>query len=239
MATILDCIVLGRLVQNFLLPNCCYSVSESHRTLCDPWAAACHVLRCLSWSLLRFMSIESVTLSNRLILYCHLLLSPSIFPSFRVFSRGSALRMPIAYWVRIPVTATSGHKWSCHVNFPPDFFSLLGACFLLEAVELLALLLRLSPHHAPSDLPQPLPLLVHFLISPSFCSPDHLGYAQEASSSKPVMLCKICSQIPFIPCEKLCTELKKEYFVLPSTLHFTLLNSVVFLLRAMFLPVVL
>ena len=78
---------------------------------------------------------------------------------------------PISYWVRMPVTATSGQKWSYHLNFTPDFFSLLGACLLL------ALLLRLSPHHAPSDLRQPLPILVHFLISPPFCSPDRLGYA--------------------------------------------------------------
>ena len=44
-----------------------------------------------SWSSLRFMSIESVMLSNHFIL-CHLfLLLPSIFPSIRVFSNESAL----------------------------------------------------------------------------------------------------------------------------------------------------
>ena len=50
-------------------------------------------------SLLKFMSIESVMLSNYLIL-CHpLLLLPSIFPSIRVFSSESALciRWP-KYW---------------------------------------------------------------------------------------------------------------------------------------------
>ena len=53
----------------------------------------------ISWSLLRFMSIESVMPSNHLIL-CHpLLLLPSIFPSIRVFSNESALciRWP-KYW---------------------------------------------------------------------------------------------------------------------------------------------
>ena len=45
------------------------------------------------WSLLKLMSIESVMPSNHLIL-CHpLLLLPSIFPSIRVFSNGSALRI--------------------------------------------------------------------------------------------------------------------------------------------------
>ena len=45
----------------------------------------------ISQSLLKFMSIESVIPSNRLILCCPLLLLPSIFPSIRVFSRESAL----------------------------------------------------------------------------------------------------------------------------------------------------
>ena len=51
------------------------------------------------WSLLRLMSIESVMLSNHLILSCPLLLPPSIFPSIRVFANESALhiRWP-KYW---------------------------------------------------------------------------------------------------------------------------------------------
>ena len=53
----------------------------------------------ISWSLLKLMSIESVILSNHLIL-CHpLLFLPSIFPSIRVFSSELALsiRWP-KYW---------------------------------------------------------------------------------------------------------------------------------------------
>ena len=46
-----------------------------------------------SWSLLKFKSNESVMLSNHLILCCPLLLLPSIFPSIRVFSYESALRI--------------------------------------------------------------------------------------------------------------------------------------------------
>ena len=45
------------------------------------------------WSFLQVMSIESVMLSNHLILCCPVLLLPSIFPSIRVFSNESALRM--------------------------------------------------------------------------------------------------------------------------------------------------
>ena len=53
----------------------------------------------ISRSLLKFMFIESVMLSNHLILCCHLLLLPSILPSIRIFSNGSVLpiRWP-KYW---------------------------------------------------------------------------------------------------------------------------------------------
>ena len=52
-----------------------------------------------SWSLLKLMSIESVTPSNHLLLCPLLLFLPSIFPIFRVFSNESALyiREP-KYW---------------------------------------------------------------------------------------------------------------------------------------------
>ena len=103
------------------------------------------VLHCLSWILLKFMSTELVMLSNHLIFYFPLLLSPSISPSFRVFSSGSALCTPISYWVRMPVTATSGHKWSCHLNFTPDFFSLPGAYLLLDSPHIMPLLTYANP----------------------------------------------------------------------------------------------
>ena len=45
----------------------------------------------ISWSLLKFMSIESMMLYNHLILYHPPLLLPSNFPSIRAFSNKSAL----------------------------------------------------------------------------------------------------------------------------------------------------
>ena len=47
----------------------------------------------ISQSLLKIMSIESMMLSNHLILCHSLLLLPSIFPSIRGFSNESALRV--------------------------------------------------------------------------------------------------------------------------------------------------
>ena len=46
-----------------------------------------------SWNLLKFMSSESVTPSNHIILCRHLLLPPSFFPSIRVFPNESVLRI--------------------------------------------------------------------------------------------------------------------------------------------------
>ena len=65
-----------------------------------PWTAAHQISLSLTTSqtLPKFMSIETVMLSNHLILCCPLL-SPSIFPSLRVFSNESAvyIRWP-KYW---------------------------------------------------------------------------------------------------------------------------------------------
>ena len=67
---------------------CCYSVAKWCLTLCNPMDCR-HVVP-LSFtsspSLLRFMSVESVMLSNNLILCHSRLLLPSTFPSIRVFS---------------------------------------------------------------------------------------------------------------------------------------------------------
>ena len=66
-----------------------------------PWTAAHQAppSSTISWSLLTFLSIESVMLTKHLILCRPLLLLPSMFPSIRVFSNESALciRWP-KYW---------------------------------------------------------------------------------------------------------------------------------------------
>ena len=60
-----------------------------------PWTAACQASLSftVSWNLLKLMFIESMIPSNRLILCRPLLFLPSIFPSSRVFSNESALRI--------------------------------------------------------------------------------------------------------------------------------------------------
>ena len=60
-----------------------------------PWTAACQAFLSITnyWSLLKLMSITLVTPSNHLIHFHPLLLPPSIFPSIRVFSNESVLRI--------------------------------------------------------------------------------------------------------------------------------------------------
>ena len=61
-----------------------------------PWTSASQASLSItknSQSLLKLMSIESLMPSNHLILCCPLLLPPSIFPSIRVFSNESVLRI--------------------------------------------------------------------------------------------------------------------------------------------------
>ena len=83
------------------------------------------VLHCLPQSLLKFVSIESVMLSNHLIL-CHSpLFLPSIFPGIRVFSSESALciRWP-KYW-SFKLYHQSFQLYSRLISFRTDWFDLL------------------------------------------------------------------------------------------------------------------
>ena len=78
----------------------------------------------VSQSLLRFISIESVTLSNHFII-CHpLLLLPSIFPSIRVFSNELALciiRWP-QYW---SFSTSPSNEYSGLISLKIDWFDFL------------------------------------------------------------------------------------------------------------------
>ena len=70
--------------------------SLSHvRLFVTPWTAArqASLSFTISQSLLKLMSIESVMPSNHLVLYCPLLLLPSIFLSIRVFSNETVLHI--------------------------------------------------------------------------------------------------------------------------------------------------
>ena len=72
------------------------SVQFSHAQLfATPWTAAWHASLSItnSWNLLKLISIDLVMLSNNFVLCLPLLFMPSIFPSIRVFSSESVLRI--------------------------------------------------------------------------------------------------------------------------------------------------
>ena len=80
----------------------------------------------ISWNLLKFLSTESVTLANHLILCFPLLLLPLIFPSIRVFSNELALsiRWP-KYW-SFSFRISPSNEYSGLISFWIDRFDLLS-----------------------------------------------------------------------------------------------------------------
>ena len=78
----------------------------------------------ISQSLLRFMSIEPVMLSNHLIL-CRPLLLPSIFPSIRVFSHESALHIRWPKYWSFSFSIDPSNEYSGLISFRTDWLDLL------------------------------------------------------------------------------------------------------------------
>ena len=77
-----------------------------------------------AWSLLKLMSMESVMPSNHLILCCPLLLLPSIFPSVRVFSNESTLRIRWPKYWSFSVSISPSNEYSGLISFMIDWFDL-------------------------------------------------------------------------------------------------------------------
>ena len=101
--------------------------------LATPWTVARQVSlsSTVSWSFLRFMSIESVMLSNHLILCNPLLLLTSIFPRIRVFSNELAFHiMWPKYW---SFSISSSNEYSGLSSFRIDWFDLLAVQGTLES----------------------------------------------------------------------------------------------------------
>ena len=77
-----------------------------------------------SRSLLKLISIESVMPSNHLILYCPLLLLPSIFPSIRVFSNESVLHIRwLKYW-SFSFSISPSNEYPGLISFRMDWLDL-------------------------------------------------------------------------------------------------------------------
>ena len=100
-----------------------------------PWTAACQASLSFTTyqSLLRFTSIESLMLSNHLILCFPLLLLPSIFPSIRVFSNESALCIRWPDYCRFSFSISPSNEYSELISFRIDWFDLLAVQGILKS----------------------------------------------------------------------------------------------------------
>ena len=89
-----------------------------------PWTAARQAFLSItnSQSLLKLMSVESVMPSNHLLLCRPLLLMPAIFPSIRVFSNESALRIRWPKFWSFNFSISPSNVYSFRISFRIDWF---------------------------------------------------------------------------------------------------------------------
>ena len=101
-----------------------------------PWTAARQASLSItnSWSLLKLMSIVLVMPSNHLILCRPLVLPPSIFPSIRVFSNESALRIRWPKYWSFSFNISPSNEHSGLISFRMDWLDLLSVQGTLKSL---------------------------------------------------------------------------------------------------------
>ena len=106
------------------------------RLFATPWTAAHQVSLSVtnSWSLLKLMSIELVMPSNHLIFCFPLLLPPSIFPSIRVFSSESVLRVRWPKYWSFSFSISPSNEYSGLISFKMDWLDLLAVQGTLKSL---------------------------------------------------------------------------------------------------------
>ena len=88
----------------------------------------------ISQSLLEFISTELVMLFNHLILCCLLLLLPSLFPSIRVFSNESVLRIRWPKYWSFNFSISPSNEYSGLISFAIDWLYLLAVQETLKSL---------------------------------------------------------------------------------------------------------
>ena len=113
------------------------SVTQLRLTLLTPCTAAHQASLSIanSQSLFKLMSIELVMPSNHLILCRPLLLLPSIFPSIRVFSNESVLRIRLPKYWNFSFSICPSNEYSELVFFRIDWFDSLQSKGLSRVVS--------------------------------------------------------------------------------------------------------
>ena len=112
------------------------SVIQLCLTICDPMDCSTPGFPVIinSRSLLKLMSVESVMPSNHLILWCPLLLPPSVFLSIRVFSRKSALRIRWPKYWSFSFNISPSNEYSGLIYFRMDWLDLLAVQRTLKSL---------------------------------------------------------------------------------------------------------
>ena len=113
------------------------SIAQSGPTLCNPMLAAHQASLSItnSQSLLKLMSIELVMPSNHLILCCPLLLQPSIFPSYGVFSKESVLHIRWSKYWSFTFNISPSNEFSGLIFFRINWLDLLAAQGTLKSLH--------------------------------------------------------------------------------------------------------
>ena len=103
------------------LPYCCCSL------FVIPWTVArlASLSFTISPSLPKYMSNEMVILSNYGILWCCLIILPSLFPSLRVFSSESAVQIRWLKFWSFSFSINSSNEYSRLISFRMDWFDLI------------------------------------------------------------------------------------------------------------------
>ena len=118
-----DIEIVGSVVSQF---SSVQPLNHVKRLFLTPWTAAHQASLSItnSQSLPKLMSIESVIPSNHLILRHPLLLLPSIFPSIRVFSSESALRISWPKYWSFSINISPSNEHSGLMSFRMDWLDL-------------------------------------------------------------------------------------------------------------------
>ena len=118
-----------------------YSISSVQslsrvRLLVTPWTAACQASMSItnSRSPPKPMSIKSVMPSNHLTLCRPLLLLPSIFPSIRVFSNESSLRIGWPKYWSFSFNSSPSNEYPGLISFRMDWLDLLAVQGTLKSL---------------------------------------------------------------------------------------------------------
>ena len=113
-----------------------FVIVQSLSLTATPWTTArqASLSFTISWSALKFMSIELVMPSNHIIL-CHLfLLLPSIFPSIRIFSNESSLHIRWPKYWSFSFSISPSNEYSELISFRIDWFVLLAVQRTLKSL---------------------------------------------------------------------------------------------------------